>query len=53
MRWKDGEVVHVHLTEEVYRGYCQRMKEALEALEKRLVSFMSLLMTGRYVMKFN
>ncbi|XP_018418316.1 PREDICTED: von Willebrand factor A domain-containing protein 3B [Nanorana parkeri] len=34
--WKDGSVVHVHISKEKYRWYEERMKTALNKLERRV-----------------
>ena len=36
VRWKDGSLVHVQITPELYRLYARRMKSRLTAIQQRL-----------------
>lgn len=33
--WKDGSLVHVHITAEQHKNYERRIKTALDAIQKR------------------
>lgn len=33
--WKDGSLVHVHITAEQQKGYERRMNTAIEAIKRR------------------
>lgn len=36
VRWKNGNIVHVQITPEMYRSYSQRMHSRLNAIKHRL-----------------
>lgn len=38
VRWRDGQIVHVHVTPEVHRDYERKVKVVLQAVHNRSVT---------------